>query len=290
MSLTTPPRFCDATKHQTEEVLATPPAVHWRPMQDSDFKGEFTRLPNLIHEYLARTRMTASEYRLYHAYAREILGWNSYSKSIGPRSLRRLTGMSRSHIAENRAKLLRRGLISVSGKEVTLMFPNEGTFQKFPNEGTGVPQSGNKSVPEQGTRKSVSSRIEGKKSEPKDIDKDILPKRGKTNHEPIAPAALSAAAIAEVIVCAQGTCFDSSAQQSSYVKKFQNDLAHLALYKPEEIAKTIIRIERHAEVRKYAWNPSHIAKGIDSAKSKEVTTAKSKERFQQILSFFPPHL
>jgi len=258
----------------------------WRVLQKSDLEKLFTRFPNVLLAWLARSRLSGSEYRVYFAIVSLTIGWNKTKCRIPLKRICGLTGMRKSHVSEQIKKLAEKGVISRNGKEISLMFPANGTSEKFLEDGTIVPHDRNKKFRKSRTSKSDSSHKKGKKSSTKNINsKDNTPKTGGGNQNDKATLH-TIEALAEVMNRAMtGRTFESNEKRQSYIRRYEKDLEYLSHFQAEDVAKGIMLGQAQAEKLNYGLTPKHVANHVDAATAKQIKTQH--KRFHEILSFFP---
>lgn len=266
-------------------------------MEPSDLAhGNWSRFSNCINGYLKRSDLTVREQRVYWTCYEAANGFNRQTNTgyigtiITLAKLAKETGLSESHACEARSSLVQKGLLSREGKYTILNFPISGSSDRFPESGSKVPSSGKKNFPNTGSKKSNSPHQKAKNKTPKDNSKDINPKKvGKSsiNENSCGASQHSIEAIAEVIKQSFGKGFDDDKKLKSYVWRHREQLEHLQLYKEQDICMAIIRSERHAEKKKYAMTPRHVAGAIESVEGRHPKNAETKKRLTTLLSFFP---
>lgn len=75
----------------------------------------FTQVPNTLLERMAKMNLTAYESRIMAAAIREMMGWHKESGPLSVGLLHRATGINRGSISRVRAKLVKKGLLTVDG-------------------------------------------------------------------------------------------------------------------------------------------------------------------------------
>lgn len=269
----------------------------WRPMDYRDLQGgNWGRLHKNVSRYFSRGHLTLRERQVYWVCFTEILGWNGRTQEgrvHGRITLQKLmdeTGLSESHACEARSNLVRKGLLGRDGKLTIIHFPQEGSSNGFPLEGSKVPSIGKNNFPDTGSEKSNSPHKKAKNKTPKDNSKDINPKKGvklPENENSCGAAQHSLEVVAEVLKKSRNKDgFDSEAKLRAYVDKNRQHLEYLQPYAARDICMAIMMSEQRCKGR-YAFHPRYVADAIDDAEGRKPKKRESTQRLTTLLSFFP---
>jgi phage replication O-like protein O len=151
------------------KLLSPSPDLHFEEIKSGSLQvllrqadEPFTKFPNGVLDALIRLRLPGRQWQIVLLVIRMTFGYQREGWKTSNAEIRRILGLSRSHISEGVVELFRRNILTApekgSGYEITLgiqlqcelwkTFPKKGAL---PNPGTGVPENGNEPLPNTGT-------------------------------------------------------------------------------------------------------------------------------------------